>query len=302
LTAADVGGYNKSFLRKRVPAYLEESSLIFLAFVVPLAVYCLVLSVINRRRHPVIVAGSWDFAGVLFAASGFLLLGGPAILTGLYEQWRLAWLLGQIRYLQGIGENWSFWITLWLLYFAVVGSVSAFVLWRRRTQTSIYNIEPAVFGEVLTQVLDRLGLQWQHNGPRRLLLRFREPSLGDSGALMASLPVRHRSEAAGPSALAGPYTLHPAVTAQGPSTSAYPWCVLTVEPFPVMRHVTLDWLSHDETIRPEVEAELAKALTQVPTPENPVAGWFLALSLLLFFSAFLALLALLAIRILQFPR
>src|SRR5260370_11444377 len=163
-----------SFLSKRVPAYLEESSLIFLAFVVPLAVYCLILSVINRRRHPVIVAGSWDFAGVLFAASGFLLLGGPAILTGLHEQWRLAWLLGQTRYLQGIGENWSFWITLWLLYFAVVGSVSVFVLWRRRTLTSIYNIDPAVLAEVLTLVFDRLGLPLRHKRPRRRLLRFRE--------------------------------------------------------------------------------------------------------------------------------
>ena len=295
-------GYNKSFLRKRVPAYLEESSLIFLAFVVPLAVYCLILSVINRRHHPVIVAGSWDFAGVLFAASGFLLLGGPAILTGLYEQWRLAWLLGQTRYLQGIGENWSFWITLWLLYFAVVGTVSALVLGRRRTQTSIYNIEPAVFGEVLTQVLDRLGLQWRHNGPRRLLLRVRELSLGETGDVMASIPVRRRSEAAGTPALAGPYAQHPVVTAQRPSPSAHPWSVLTVEPFPAMRHVTLHWLSHDETIRLEVETELDKALSQVPTTENPVAGWFLVLSLGLFFSAFLVLLALLAVRILHFPR
>src|SRR5260370_14843850 len=109
-----------SFLSKRVPAYLEESSLIFLAFVTPLAVYCLVLSVINRRRHPVIVAGSWDFAGVLFAASGFLLLGGRAILTGLYEQCRLPWLLGQTRSLQGLGAKWTFLTTLWLLCFARV--------------------------------------------------------------------------------------------------------------------------------------------------------------------------------------
>jgi len=292
-----VSGYNKSFLRNACLAYLEESSLIFLAFVIPLAFYCLVLSVINRRRRPVIVPGSWDFAGVLFAASGFLLLGGPAILTGLYEQWRLAWLLGQTRHLQGIGENWSFWISLWLLYFAVVGGVSAVVLWRRKAQTSIYNIDPAVFAEVLTLVLDRLGLQWRHNGPRRLLLRFRELSLVDTAAVAAFQP---RSEAAGTRALAAPYPQHGAVTAQGPSITAHPWSVLTVEPFPAMRHVTLHWLSHDEMIRLEVEAELDKALTQVPTSENPVAGWFLTLSLGLFCAVFLVLLTPLAMRILLF--
>jgi hypothetical protein len=276
--------------------------LIFLAFVVPLAVYFLVLSVINGRRHPVCVPGSWDFVGVLFAASGFLLLGGPAILTGIYEQWRLSWLLGQTRYLQGIGENWSFWISLWLLYFAVIGGVSAFVLWRRRAQTSIYNIEPAVFTDVLTQVLDRLGLESVRNGPRRLLLRFREPPLGSLGRMMDPIPVRHRAQAAGTPVLAKHSPQHTAVKAQGAPTSASPWTELTVEPFPAMHHVSLHWLGHQEAIRLEVETELAKALAQVPPRQNPVAGWFLLLSLGLFFLAFLVLLVLLALRILRLPR
>jgi hypothetical protein len=250
----------------RTHAHLEESSLIFLAFVVPLAVYCLVLSFINRGRHPVFVPGSWDFAGVLFAASGFLVFGGPAILTSTHEHWRLSWLLGRTRTLQGIGENWSFWISLWFLYFVIIAGSSAFVLWRRRALTSIYNIEPALFATVLTDVLDRLGLERLQNGPRRLLLRFRQPAIGSVGS----------------------------------STSAYPWAELAVEPFPAMRHVSLHWLSHDEAIRLEVEIELAKALAQVPTNQSPVAGWFLSLSLGLFFSALFVLLVIL--RILQFPR
>src|SRR5438876_961395 len=215
-------------LRECVPAYLEESSLIFLAFVVPLAVYCLVLSAINRRRHPVVVPGPWDFAGVLFAAAGFLLLGGPAILTGTYEQWRLTWLLGRTRYLQGIGENWNFWITLWFLYFVSIAACSALVLWRRRAQTSIYNIEPAVFEEVLIQVLDRLGLEWLHQGPRRVLLRFREPPFGNAGSVMDPILVPRHSQ------------------------PTCPWVTLAVEPFPTMRHVTLHWLCPDEAIRLEV--------------------------------------------------
>jgi hypothetical protein len=168
---------------------------IFLAFVVPLAIYCMVLSVINCRRHAVFVSGPWDFAGVLFAASGFLLVGGPAILTGIYEQWHVARLLGQTRYLQGIGENWTFWISLWIGYFVVVGGLSAFVLWRRRAYTSIYNIEPPVFTEVLSHVLERLGLEGLPSGGRRLLLRFREPppDIAAELAVDASGAMRHVS-------------------------------------------------------------------------------------------------------------
>ena len=46
--------------------------MIFVAFLFPLAVYCLVLGLINRRRQPLMVSAGWDFAGLLFAASGFL--------------------------------------------------------------------------------------------------------------------------------------------------------------------------------------------------------------------------------------
>src|SRR2546425_834050 len=108
------------------------------------------------------VSGPWDFAGVLFAASGILLLGGPAILTGLHEQWRLTWLLGQTRFLREIADSWDFWISLWLVYFAVVASGSAVVLWQRRQVTSIYNVEPLIFMGVLTDVLNHLELEWAY--------------------------------------------------------------------------------------------------------------------------------------------
>jgi hypothetical protein len=283
----------------------EESSLIFLAFIVPLAIYCLVLSVINRRRHPVVVPGPWDFAGVLFAASGVLLIGGPAILTGVYEQWRLTWLLGQTHFLKEISDNWSFWISIWLLYFAVIASGSALMLWRRRRLTSIYNIEPAVFAEVLNQVLDRLELEWLRNGPRRLLLRLREPPLEAGSTALDPMLIPHRSQGAATPVLADPAQPLPQRTATSTpevSTSAHPWAELVLEPFPAMCHVTLHWLGQDEAVRLEVETELAQALAQVRTRPNPVSAWFLSLSLGLFFSAFLVLFVLLALRILQLPR
>src|SRR6266849_3966820 len=135
--------------------------LIFLAFVVPLAIYSLILAHLNRSRHPIMVSGSWDFVGILFAASGFLLLGGPAILTGLHEQWRLSWLLGQTRFLNGFGENWYFWLGLWALYFVLVVSGAVFLLRRRRNQSSVYNVQPVMLDKILVQVLDQLGMDWQ---------------------------------------------------------------------------------------------------------------------------------------------
>jgi hypothetical protein len=279
--------------------------LIFLAVLIPIGIYCLVLAVINRRQHPVVVPGPWDFVGVLFAASGILIVGGPAILTGIYKHWRLTWLLGQTRSLEGVGDNWSFWISLWLLYFGVVAGGSAFVLWHRRRLTSIYNIELAVFTEVLIRVLDRLGLEWRRNGTCRLLVRFRESPFEAGSERIAPPVVTRPSQAAASRVLADrgqPHALHTAISTQRSSTSAHPWAELALEAFPATRHVTLHWMSQNEAIRLEVETELAKALAQMRTRRNPVGAWFLFLGLGLNFSAFFVLLALFVTRILQLLR
>jgi hypothetical protein len=279
---------------KVLPARLEGSSLIFLAFVIPLAVYCLVLAVINRSRHPVMVSGPWDFAGVLFAASGMLILGGPAILTGLYEQWRLSWLLGQTRYLQALGENWAFWVSLWFLYFVFVAGGSALILWRRRALTSIYNVEPDVLTEVLTETFDRVGVEWQRHGPRHLLLRFRDAPL-EEGIAHNSRLVAYPLPTAQTPALAADtrtYGAPIAITAR----SAYPWTELILEPFPLLHHVVLRWTTQEGALRLEVESELAKALGKVWSGQSPVGAWFLSVALGLFFSAFLLIMTLLAIR------
>jgi len=81
----------------------------------PLALYLLALGWVNRRPRPMMAAGTWDFAGVLFALSGFLLFGGPALLGGLDEQSRWYWLLGQPGTSSADGR--AEWLLLRLLYF-----------------------------------------------------------------------------------------------------------------------------------------------------------------------------------------
>jgi hypothetical protein len=266
------------------------------------------------------VSGPWDFAGVLFAASGILLLGGPAILSGLYEQWHIARLLGQGRYLQGVGEHRIFWISLWLLYFAVVAGGSALVMWRRRGLTSIYNIEPQVFTKVLTQVLDGLGVQFFRTGPRRFVVRF--PTQKETVALISTGTSDHSS---GESPVEGdnefmspvlePAGTVPVIAKEAPpcadqiggttppaASLAYPWAELDVDFFAAMRHVLVHWRGEGEQIRPEIEAGLAEALALVHTGRTPVAVWFLTLALAMFFSAFVILAALAAMQILQLRR
>ena len=103
------------------------------------------------------LAGTWDFAGVLFAVSGFVLAGGPALLGGLDERSRLFWLLGETGAAGDGPDNGTFWIAVRLLYFAVVAGGAAVLLWRARRLTSVYNVESATVVSALEQAFQRLG-------------------------------------------------------------------------------------------------------------------------------------------------
>jgi hypothetical protein len=245
----------------------EDPSLIFLGFVVPLAIYGLLLAAVHRSQHPTLVAGTWDFAGVLFAASGFLVLGGPAILTGLYEQWRLSWLLGQTRFLGGFSADWHFWVGVWALYFLVIAVGSGYFLWRRRLYTSIYNIDPALCEELLTQVLDRLSLEWRRGPAGQLLIRPPQKDFIPWNGLA-------RAE----------------------------WLTLEIEPFAALRHAALCWPPNAEPVRREVEPELARTLAEVQSGESPLAGWFLSFSLTLFLLTVLGLFTIMVMRAYHLPR
>ena len=116
--------------------------LLLALFLPPLALYLIVLGWINRRPRPVMMGGTWDFAGVLFAVSGFVLVGGPAFLGSLDEQSRLFWLLGETEPARAGRDNGAFWIAVRLFYFVVVAGGAAVLLWRSRRLTSIYNVDP----------------------------------------------------------------------------------------------------------------------------------------------------------------
>jgi hypothetical protein len=246
--------------------------LTFLAYLLPPAIYFLVLAFRNRSRHPVIVSASWDFVGVVFALSGLLLLGGPAILQAVHDRWRVSWLLGRTRLLNGLGDNWYFWGTLWLLYFAVIIGGMARMIRNRQNQTSVYNVEPGEFAPALTCVFERLRLPWTHGKAGRILL-------GDGEAPNSQRtdvePSEHHMERAWPVAL-------------------------DVECFPVLRNVTLHWRGDYQAIRPAVEEELAATLQHAGAASNPASSWLLGASLFLFVLA-ASLVVRLILRLLQQP-
>lgn len=134
--------------------------MVFVAFLVPLALYLLLMSCINRQPRPVIVPGTWDFLAVLFASSGFLLLGGPVIMTSLNEKWRMLWMLGEFgEVTKGLAENSRNYLLMAGGYFLLVLVIVAWTFLRRRGLTVIYNVDPNSPEECLQSICRDLHLE-----------------------------------------------------------------------------------------------------------------------------------------------
>jgi hypothetical protein len=249
--------------------------LLFPIFLFPVAVYCWALAMVNRRLRPLMVPGAWDVVGLLFASSGFLLVAGPAILTGLYSRALREWPPGSGRPLTALVREvllgqWG----LWLGYYSVIVGLAILLLRMRRRKTAIYNVDPADLEIVLTRCLSRLGLLWTRQGNRLLLSMV-------SGADPPEIPPGAFKEK-----LAGKVMpLFPA----GPSTETI---ILDLEPFRAMCHVTLTWRGASQAVRDEVETELSKQLAEVQTRDNPSAAWLLGIAGCLFGLMFFSVLIL----------
>jgi hypothetical protein len=238
--------------------------LILLAFLLPFSVYLLILGIVNRRSHPVLVPGTWDFVGILFAASGFLLVVGPAIITSASERWRVFWLFGT----QGGGvpplddETVRSWGMLAVLYFGLVVLGAVYLLRARRGLTAVYNVEAEAFENALAQAFGALGLKPLRSGhlfvlnSRGSLEAVRQESITDASP--SDRPI-----------------------ADDASTTTATAAVLDVDPFRVLRHVSLRWEPIDAPLRRVVENELERTLARVPSTNHAVGDWFVLLALAL---------------------
>jgi hypothetical protein len=219
------------------------------------------------------VSGVWDFIGLLFAASGFLLVGGPGILSALNERWRMYWLLGQPPGANGGTEGgWQFWVFLSVLYFGLIVGGAAFLLLRRRHVTAIYNVDPAVAEDALAEVCQGLGVQPVRSGNLFLF-----------GIVVGRTPptrfgIREGIQAPHYLPVEGVALSGSAPPAEAPGRDLLGQAaILEVDSFGLMNHVTLRWDPPDPPLRHEVETALARRLTETPAPDSELGGWLLVL-------------------------
>jgi hypothetical protein len=270
---------------------LKGPSLILLAFLFPLALYLLILGAINRRTHPLMVSGPWDFVGLLFAASGFLLFGGPGALSVINDRWRDALVFGQAPSGQEAVETlWQWWLFLMIAYFAVIVAGSGFFLWRSRNQTSIYNTDADTFRSGLGCVFERLGLHPTRTGNS---FYFASAQPDRSNHLQKSNETERIQTM--PSEYGTGLRVQ---TAPTPALSLHN-VMLEVDVFPLMSHVTLRWEPARTGLRQEIEQELERELARTPGPNNLLGGWLTLLACFLFMSMFLIGFAVLIYRLLH---
>lgn len=139
--------------------------MVFVAFLAPLGVYLVILGLVNRRSRPLVASGAWDAVGVLFGLSGFLLAGGPAILTSLHDRWRAWWLLGDPGPPRPtLDSSLPWWLALSCAYFALVVGWAVWMVWRAAGTTSIYAVSRDSVAAALEEACSELKLSPLRSG------------------------------------------------------------------------------------------------------------------------------------------
>ncbi len=107
--------------------------------------------------------GVWDYTCLLLGLSGFLMAGGPAIVSAIDSGWRGYWFGGNFADIakkwHTSGLIWSIIAAAYLL--ALGGLIGLFMLLRRKT-TVIYNVDPQALPESLIAALDSCHVPWRH--------------------------------------------------------------------------------------------------------------------------------------------
>jgi hypothetical protein len=251
-----------------MPANQATQSLVtLLVALFPLALYCLVLAAINRRRVPLMVGGAWDFVGVLFAASRMLLWAGPAMLITLYER-------SVTDAPRSFDAIWREWWLIWAGYYGLVLVGATLLLWLRRNTTAIYHVNTETLPQVFALTLQRLGFDFAQNLQRQFLIAPAR-SLAPSETAVTALP-----------AFADKGSPELDAEAALPVYSA----AVEIDTFPAMCHATLHWFEAAPRVRREIEDELRKSLVAARPADNPATTWQLGVSVLLFGAMFLGVL------------
>jgi hypothetical protein len=150
--------------REQTLSYIVAICLCGTFCLAPLTMYLMWLARITRRDHPTTVSGQWDFAGVLVGLSGFIVVGGGLVLTLFQSNFRY-WMRGNAEAFRNAWiEERSTWTLLVVLYLVFVFACAGLALLARRRSLVVYNVEPAAFETVLSEVFDQLGRPAERRG------------------------------------------------------------------------------------------------------------------------------------------
>lgn len=239
--------------------------MVFIAFLVPLGLYLLFLGWINRQPRPVVVSGTWDFIGLLFGLSGFLLVGGPAALSMFNERWRYFWIVGDTGDVtDGLDGAHRIALMLAVVYFVSVVAICAITFFQRRRFTSIYNVETVTVEESLLVGCEEVGLEPIRSGNLFVFGLILEP------------PARNASGLQGPHALQmGKSTSRESAVEESAlaQTLATHHVVLEVESFEPLKHVTLRWDPPTSPLRRVLETDLERRLGRQGAPYHDTGAW-----------------------------
>ena len=274
--------------------------LVFLLCLIPVTLYCLFFAWINSRERSLLVNGSWDFVGILFASCGFLILGGPAILEGVFDRYQRA----QVRAGAPLHENLDFyiWHGMKRVYFAGIVGGAAWVLRRRRKYTLAYNVDPEAFSRQLISILDKKGLNWLRSENSFFVKNAFGPNDSSNG-LASELARPAGSKAA---ALAGleEATQKEGTPQESPVSQERQYeekqsrleffgqereasnVMIRLESSFAMRNVALHWEPANLALREQIETELMKARARFAPRYNPVGFWLLCTACLLILAVF----------------
>jgi hypothetical protein len=261
-----------------------QALLIIAAFLVTLSIYLLILGIINRRSRPLIVPGPWDFAGILLAASGFL-VGGVFALSAFNDNWRDAALFGH-KPTNTSAESLAIWpLVSMIAYFVVVIAGAGYFLWRSRHHTSIYNVDLETVQSALVRIFDRLGLRPVRSGD----MYYLAPATGNGGG--GPLTPEKTGIQQAPNDIPASGNGMEGRPQRGVQTAAQPRApgmgnvILELDAFKTMWHVTLRWDPPHSGLRQDVERELDQELAETPSPMHSLGAWLTLLACLLFFLA-----------------
>jgi hypothetical protein len=274
--------------------------LVFFVCLLPLALYCLFLAWINGAGRAWIISGGWDFAGILLAMSGLLLAGGPAILTGLSEDWRAFWtgmFPGRPWARLGTDSATHSYLLLGIAYIVLVVFLAGFTLWRRRHTTVLYNLDSEAFEAVLAQVMQGLGLNWIRSGnlicwqPRVALETNAETKRKSPASVLAETAIQ----------LAPALPPAPTNPASVPIPDDERWATVTqtlrLEMNPSLHYACLHWSTVHGWPRQIIEEELNRRRVQLHAPDNPLSFWLLIVATLFILGIFIGMLTMLILTL-----